>query len=319
MAESGVFYIKVIKGDNEGEIIPLQGDVVSLGAGKDLSVTDERISLQDDAMSGEHAVFMWQKKDNTYMISNRSPINPISVNGSPCGHALLAPGMRISLGQTELEIVADNYSGPSEAVIAPAVLPRANDLYLGEQPEETENTVGTPAWLLNSASHAAVGSRIADMTSKGRSLGAEEPEETTVARPAYAPAKTAASQPAPAEEPRQEELAAAEAEEIKPEAPPVVLGRIQVIKGANRGKHIDVCGNIKIGRSPDCDLTLSDAQISREHCTITFEDGEVYITNLSSSNTTKVGRTNVKRAKLQKNADIMLASRVQLKWTAAEQ
>lgn len=71
-----------------------------------------------------------------------------------------------------------------------------------------------------------------------------------------------------------------------------------------------------IGRNPDCDLSLSDAQVFRQHCSITFEDDKVWLTNLSSSNTTKLNRDIIDKAELPSEADIILSSKVILRWVA---
>ena len=300
MAENAVFYIKIIEGNNQGEIIQLEDEVVSLGSDKEFSVKPDRISFADATMATEHAVLIWQKKENTYMVSNRSPISPIVVNGSPCGHAFLAPGMVIKVGSTALEVSVDNYSGPSETAAAPAVLPSMNDLYLGEMPDSEPPRIGTPAWLLKGAVPETVDDR--------KSLEEVFSEHAGTAAPDYQPAADSYQEPVNAA-----------ANEPSADNGPKMLGQLQVIKGANRGEVLDVFGDVSIGRLPECDLVLSDAKVSRQHCVITFEDGMAYITNLSSSNTTKVGRIEVKNKKteLPADAEITLASCVVLKWTAA--
>ncbi|MDO5295720.1 MAG: FHA domain-containing protein [bacterium] len=299
MAENGVFYLKIVEGNNKGETIKLEDEIVSIGSGSEYSVNYDRISFADDTMAREHAVFMWQKKENTYLISNRSPIQPIVVNGKPCGHALVTPGMVIKIGSTTLEVSIENYCGPAEISAAPATLPSMNDLYLGEKPDTDTPKIGTPAWLLKgavpeTAEHSASGS------------SAEVRADNASAAPAEGAASSAGTSAA-------EAVPTATA----PDKTSKMLGQIQVVKGANRGEVLDVYGDILIGRSPECALTLTDAQVSRQHCSITFEDGVAFITNLSSSNTTKVGRSNIKKTELPADAEITLASRVQLKWTAA--
>ena len=299
MAENGVFYVKIIEGNNKGETIQLEDEIVSLGSDKEFSVRPDRISFADETMASEHAVFMWQKKENTYMISNRSTMHPISVNGTPCGHALITPGTVIKIGSTTIEVSIENYSGPSDAAItAPAKLPSFNDLYLGEKPTGEVPRIGTPAWLLKGA--------VPETFDDHKALE-EVPNEGTSA-PEYQPSAETVH-----------ETVSAAVNEAAADNGPKMLGQLQVIKGANRGEVLDVYGDVSIGRLPECDLTLSDAQVSRQHCVITFEGGTAYITNLSSSNTTKVGRIDVKnkKAELPPDTEITLASRVVLKWTAS--
>jgi hypothetical protein len=42
--------------------------------------------------------------------------------------------------------------------------------------------------------------------------------------------------------------------------------------------------SVLVGRSSKCDLTLDTESLSRKHCLIEFDDGEFYITDLSSTN-----------------------------------
>ena len=302
MDERGVYNIKIVEGNNQGETVRLEDDVVSLGSGTAFAANVDRIDFADSSMSREHAVFMWQKKDNNYIISNRSPIHPIMVNGSPCGHALLTPGMKIKIGNTTLEVSIENFHGKSEAVAAPAALPKMDDLYLGERPDTQAPRIGTPAWLLKGPVPASVDKPAA----VSEAVTAQEPAAVVHVSDSI----TVQDAAAPAELSPAEEQAAAG-------AAPKLLGQIQVVKGANKGECLDVYGDISIGRLPECDLTLSDAQVSRQHCSITFEGGVAYITPLSASNTTKVGRSNIKdKTELPIDADITLASRVLLKWTA---
>lgn len=57
-----------------------------------------------------------------------------------------------------------------------------------------------------------------------------------------------------------------------------------------RGRELDkfLLGQSKvvIGRSPDCDITIDNAAISRKHAQIEFSDGEYILSDLGSSNGT---------------------------------
>ncbi len=309
MAGQGVFYLTILEGNNRGEVIQLHGDVISLGSGSTFSVSDERVSFAAPDMASEHAMLIWQPRQKTYMLSNRSPINPIAVNGSPCGHALLMPGMNIRIASVALEVKVEDYQGPEEQVATPATLSPKQNLYLGEVPNERSEVA--PVWLQHGGAGAGGACR-------------EAPKHGNVVSESVANEPSAASYEASAAD-AVPSVAEEAVEEVQEEAPaevevaePVLLGRLHVIKGACRDKSLDVYGDVAIGRSNECALTLTDSQVSRQHCAITFEDGEAYISSLSNTNTTKLGRTNVKeKTKLPAVADIWLASKVQLKWTAA--
>lgn len=52
----------------------------------------------------------------------------------------------------------------------------------------------------------------------------------------------------------------------------------------------------RIGRQEDCDLVLDDPLISREHCEIsTDEDGDFFIRDLGSKNSTYVNKNAVRK------------------------
>ena len=326
MAERGVFYLKIVEGKDCGETILLQGDVISLGGGVKFEATDERIVFADSAMAGVHAVLIWQPRDNTYLISNRSVANPITVNGNPSGHALLIPGMRLGISHIVLEVSADNYAGPAESCAAPATIKAEHRMYLGEMPEGGTNKE-TPAWLSQDAqapSRSKIRASWDDIVEIAEQDKAASAVKSAVSLDKSSEAlPEAKSQLCEAESSQgavMEQETYSNDEPAKEEEPasPSPLGVLLVVRGANKGKSIEVFGDVLVGRSPDCDLVLSDNSVSRQHCKITFEDGKAYISNISSSNTTKLGSSKVKRASLPSPADITLANKVQLRWTATK-
>ena len=51
---------------------------------------------------------------------------------------------------------------------------------------------------------------------------------------------------------------------------------------------------IVLGRQPDCDVVLDDSNVSRRHAEIALRDGEIVLTDLGSTNGTKVNGTPVR-------------------------
>jgi pSer/pThr/pTyr-binding forkhead associated (FHA) protein len=47
-------------------------------------------------------------------------------------------------------------------------------------------------------------------------------------------------------------------------------------------------GQIRIGRGPECELVLRDSRVSRRHARLTARDGVLVLTDLGSTNGTRV-------------------------------
>jgi Protein of unknown function (DUF3662)/FHA domain len=65
---------------------------------------------------------------------------------------------------------------------------------------------------------------------------------------------------------------------------------------------------VVIGRSRDCDIQLSDVNVSRRHAELRQEGASYWIVDLGSTNGTEVNGKRVKRAKLRDGDTIMLGS-----------
>ncbi len=56
------------------------------------------------------------------------------------------------------------------------------------------------------------------------------------------------------------------------------------------GERVEVEGDLLIGRSPDCDLSVLDTYISSRHARVTNDDGDLSIEDLGSTNGTYVNQ-----------------------------
>jgi len=65
---------------------------------------------------------------------------------------------------------------------------------------------------------------------------------------------------------------------------------------------------VTIGRAPESDLVLSDPQVSRKHALIDQDHGQIVLTDLQSSNGTRLDGQTVRRAPLGDGAAIQLGS-----------
>lgn len=70
---------------------------------------------------------------------------------------------------------------------------------------------------------------------------------------------------------------------------------VTVVEGTEAGKKIEVGLNpIKLGRHPDNQFHLLDHFISGQHCAISVENGEVWVTDLNSTNGTFINGNPIK-------------------------
>ena len=64
------------------------------------------------------------------------------------------------------------------------------------------------------------------------------------------------------------------------------------VRGTDRRFAVADGATLVVGRSPECDIHLEDAGVSRRHCTLAYDDGAIVVRDLGSANGTFVnGRT----------------------------
>ena len=63
-----------------------------------------------------------------------------------------------------------------------------------------------------------------------------------------------------------------------------------------------------IGRAEDCDASIADFKISRQHAAVTFEAGEYFIADTGSRHGTFVNGSRCDRVKLKNNDEITLGA-----------
>ena len=62
-----------------------------------------------------------------------------------------------------------------------------------------------------------------------------------------------------------------------------------VVEGTERGRRIELATSLVIGREEPASIVIADSQVSRKHCKLALIMGEVFLTDLGSSNGTFVG------------------------------
>ena len=72
-----------------------------------------------------------------------------------------------------------------------------------------------------------------------------------------------------------------------------------IIDGIEQGRRVEVAGkNIVLGRTDPADVVVQDAQVSRNHCRVGLVMGELFVTDLGSSNGTFVGNAKITESKV---------------------
>lgn len=66
------------------------------------------------------------------------------------------------------------------------------------------------------------------------------------------------------------------------------MAALLLLTGPQAGRRHEVQGEIFIGRSPSCTISLEDAKVSRKHVRLLIEDGQARVTDLGSRNGTLV-------------------------------
>ncbi len=83
---------------------------------------------------------------------------------------------------------------------------------------------------------------------------------------------------------------------------------VEVRGGSEHGRRFEVAGPVLLGRLPECDVTLTDASVSRRHARIDHRDGSWVIEDLGSTNGLRVNDAVVGRARLNDGDRIELGS-----------
>lgn len=317
MAQEALYELKVVAGKDAGKVIPLEGPSITLARSSGgFNAGASAIQFEEPSIARVHAILQWNSEERVYTFSNRSPISPLMANGTPAASGRLVPGLRLQMGQLILEVVGREGSAPadSDPRLVSVVPPESG--FLGEMPDEEK--ARRPAWLVPQTPDA----------------GAAEPSPPPVPAPESRPPETARkarkkkeaeetaapSEPAPKPSPKPEPVSASASVAEPPafEAPSEskrMTGFIEVLKGSSKGRKFQVLGEISIGRSPDCGISLPDSQVSRKHCSLVIEGDRFILVHESKTSTTKVGRTVVRsRQPLQDEEEITLADRVVLRW-----
>jgi pSer/pThr/pTyr-binding forkhead associated (FHA) protein len=62
-----------------------------------------------------------------------------------------------------------------------------------------------------------------------------------------------------------------------------------------------------VGRHPNCDVRLDSLRVSRHHCCMTQENGEIFVRDLGSTNGIRINGQRVEIGKLQPGDELSIA------------
>jgi pSer/pThr/pTyr-binding forkhead associated (FHA) protein len=95
--------------------------------------------------------------------------------------------------------------------------------------------------------------------------------------------------------------------DAEPEQPPEPEQEPAVLKV--EGREIPLTSErIVLGRSRECDVRLTDANVSRRHAEVRHEDDEFWIVDLGSTNGTELNGKRIERARLADGDTITLGA-----------
>ena len=83
----------------------------------------------------------------------------------------------------------------------------------------------------------------------------------------------------------------------------------------NGQKKVDavINGSLIVGRSPMCELSIEDSRMSRQHFALEYKDGDVFITDLNTTNGTAVNGVSLKKRSKLKPRDVITAGSLQMR------
>jgi len=66
-------------------------------------------------------------------------------------------------------------------------------------------------------------------------------------------------------------------------------------------------GTITVGRHPSCDARMDSLRLSRHHCCLTEENGEVFVRDLDSTNGIRINGERVRIGRLRPGDELAIA------------
>ena len=83
---------------------------------------------------------------------------------------------------------------------------------------------------------------------------------------------------------------------------------LRIVKGVSDFAVYPVGGSTRIGRGPECDVTLNDPSVSRAHAVVDTEGAEPTVRDLGSTNGTFVNGSRVQAARLRDGDELRIGN-----------
>lgn len=100
---------------------------------------------------------------------------------------------------------------------------------------------------------------------------------------------------------------------VREEGFPITLELVGGDAGRPQCIQATINGSLIVGRSSICELSLEDNRMSRQHFVLEYQDGNVYITDLNTTNGTAVNGVAVKKKTKLSSRDIITAGSMQMR------
>ena len=72
------------------------------------------------------------------------------------------------------------------------------------------------------------------------------------------------------------------------------MAKLRILEGSEQGREFDLEGQRwVVGRSPECDVVIDVAAVSRRHVIVTKESGQFFVQDLGSRNGTYINNQRV--------------------------
>ncbi|MHC4880318.1 MAG: FHA domain-containing protein [Planctomycetota bacterium] len=82
------------------------------------------------------------------------------------------------------------------------------------------------------------------------------------------------------------------------------MAKLLILTGKHQGKRLSLPErDVIVGRSEECNITLKTEEVSRQHCILRFQDGQLTVRDLESRNGTLVNGTDADRETPLKDGD----------------
>lgn len=131
MAWSSGLQLRVVSGNDEGRVIPLNSPDITLGRAAEATENSPSwILFSEPTVSRIHALMQWSDEAQCYILHHRSRTNPTLVDGNPISEHPLHLGERVGLGLLEFQLepieiragkLGDAVQAPRSSISAPVI------------------------------------------------------------------------------------------------------------------------------------------------------------------------------------------------------